>query len=219
MTKSNMFLICSKKWDEKSQKWTESDVTDMAKCCTNECLEPVNFCYSYCEKNYKDNLSVLKYRCKQMCEDQRAMCLDTCSLISPYVSKEDNSYIKCAIDNKCVSIGLEPDINCLLKQKDNIFECCTKKSIPSSEVDNIKHCKYLESMYLNPVPTLVHPNKYTRISSLSEFKKSRFGSKNKKTSLSIKLFISISLIYFVIFGLIVFLISKNIINFDSKKND
>lgn len=208
MKHSNMFLICSKQLDEKSQKWTESDVTDMAKCCTNECSEPVKFCYNYCEKNRKDSSPILKYRCYQMCEDQRNMCLDTCSLISKHVSKEDNSYIKCAIDNKCASKGLQPDVNCLLKQKQNIFECCTKKSITSPEIDIIKNCKYLESMYLNAVPALVPPDKNTRISSLSDFKNSRFGLKNKKLSLR-KLFVNISLLFFVISGIIVFLISKN----------
>ena len=206
MTHSNMFLTCSREWDEDSQKWNEKDVTDMAKCCANECLEPVKFCYNYCDKHRDYNSPVLKYRCQQMCEDQRNMCLDTCSLISPYVSK-DNNYIKCAIDNECVSQGLQPNVNCLLKNKEKIFECCTKTTIPSSEIDIIKHCNYLESVYLNPQTSLVPPDKDIRISSLSNFSKSRFGSqtKNKNVSLSIQLILSIIALFLIICGLILFL--------------
>lgn len=213
MKHSNVFLICSKQWDEKSQQWNESDVTDMAKCCTNECLEPVKFCYNYCDTERNNYSSpMLKYRCQQMCEDQRNICLDTCSLISKHVSKEDNNYIKCAIDHKCASKGTQPDVNCLLKQKQNILECCNKTSIASPELDIIKHCNYLETVYLNPPPVLVSPDKDTMIESLSEFKNSRFGleSKNKKGYKKVIL-ITIAivlLIIFIIILVIIFFINK-----------
>ena len=197
MKPSSMFLTCFGEWNEDSQTWTDFDVTDMAKCCTNECLNPVNFCYDYCEKNRKDSSPILKYRCKQMCEDQRNICLDTCSLISKHVSKEENNYIKCAIDNNCGSHVLVPKVDCILKNKQKIFDCCTKTTIPSSEIDVEKHCKYLESVYLNPPPVLVQPDKDTRLSSLSNFKKSRFDSKSKNQN-----FTTILIILLIIFGII-----------------
>jgi hypothetical protein len=202
MKPSSMFLTCFGEWNEDSQTWTDFDVTDMAKCCTNECLNPVNFCYDYCEKDRKDASPILKYRCKQMCEDQRNICLDTCSLISKHVSKEENNDIKCAIDNNCGSHGLQPKVDCILKNKQKIFDCCTKTTIPSPEIDAEKHCKYLESVYLNPPPVLVQPDKDTRLSSLSDFKKSRFGLKSKNQNFS-----TILIILVIIFG-ITFLYNK-----------
>ena len=104
------------------------------------------------------------------------------------------------IDNNCGSYGLEPKVDCILKNKQKIFDCCTKTTIPSPEINGEKHCKYLESVYLNPHPPLVPPDKETRLSSLSDFKKSRFDSKSKKQKLSAFVIILI-IIFGIIFGI------------------
>ena len=178
-----MFVTCSGEWDEDTQSWNPSDVTDMAKCCTKQCLDPVNFCYSFCEdrRNAKSTSPILNYRCKQMCEDQRTMCLDTCSLISKYVSK-DNNYIKCANSSGCEFKDDVLDVECLLNNKEDIFKCCRKNTPTNSDVDGDKNCEYLQSVYLNPYPVLTPLDKNIRLSSLSETSESRFGSLAKSDS-------------------------------------
>ena len=91
------------------------------------------------------------------CEDQKKICLDTCSLSSKYNNKNNNSYINCADIQKCVQTDMSANIQCLLDNKENIFNCCVKSCTPSVDLDCKKNCKYLESVYLNPVSTLEPP--------------------------------------------------------------
>ena len=91
------------------------------------------------------------------CEDQKKICLDTCSLISKYNNKNNNDYINCANIKGCVEKDMSAKVQCLLDNKEEIFNCCSKSCIPSVELDCEKNCKYLESVYLNPIRTLELP--------------------------------------------------------------
>jgi hypothetical protein len=152
-----MFITCAEKWNEKKQKFEKADLTDAAICCNKKCEEPVNFCYNYCKNHQKEyNTPTLLYRCMKTCEDQKKICLDTCSLIS---NKNNNDYINCANIQKCVDTDMSGNVKCLLDNKEAIFNCCSKSCIPSVDLDCDKNCKYLESLYLNPVQTLEPPPK------------------------------------------------------------
>lgn len=155
---SSMFITCSEKWNEKEQKFEETDFTDAAICCNKQCEEPVNFCYNYCRNHQKEyNTPTLLYRCMKTCEDQKKICLDTCSLISKYNNKNNNDYINCANIKGCVEKDMSAKVQCLLDNKEEIFNCCSKSCIPSVDLDCEKNCKYLESVYLNPIRTLELP--------------------------------------------------------------
>ena len=56
----------------------------------------------------------------------------------------------------CSGLGIT-NVECLLKNKQDIFDCCTSSCIPSEYLDCQKNCKYLESVYLNPLQTLEMP--------------------------------------------------------------
>jgi hypothetical protein len=153
-----MFITCAEKWNEKEQKFEETDLTDAAICCNKQCEEPVNFCYNYCRNNPGEyNTPTLLYRCMKTCEDQKKICLDTCSLSSKYNNKNNNDYINCANIKGCVYTDMSANVECLLDNKQDIFNCCSKSCIPSVDLDCDKNCKYLESFYLNPVSTLEPP--------------------------------------------------------------
>ena len=155
---SSMFITCAEKWNEKEQKFEETDLTDAAICCNKQCEEPVNFCYNYCRNHPGEyNTPTLLYRCMKTCEDQKKICLDTCSLSSKYNNKNNNDYINCANIKGCVYTDMSADVECLLDNKEEIFNCCSKSCIPSVDLDCDKNCKYLESLYLNPVSTLEPP--------------------------------------------------------------
>ena len=155
---SSMFITCAEKWNEKEQKFEETDLTDAAICCNKQCEEPVNFCYNYCRNHPGEyNTPTLLYRCMKTCEDQKKICLDTCSLSSKYNNKNNNDYINCANIKGCVYTDMSADVECLLDNKQEIFNCCSKSCIPSVDLDCDKNCKYLESLYLNPIPTLEPP--------------------------------------------------------------
>ena len=149
-----MFITCQNEWDEKTQTLHELDLTEMHQCCVEHCLKPVNFCYNYCKDHQgpKDqyNTPMLQYRCLQTCEDQRNMCLDTCSLINTKYFGSDNNYIRCCKESGCES----NDVDCIINNKSSIFNCC-KEMCSSKDVDCEKNCKYLENLYLNPPPSLI----------------------------------------------------------------
>ncbi len=156
MDASSMFVTCSGVWDKDKQIWNDGDVTDVAKCCTKQCMNQMNRCYNYCNEHDKTyNTPMLLYRCMKTCEDQRNICLDTCSLSSKHVGKKNN-YIDCANMKGCSGLGI-PNVECLLKKKKDIFDCCTSTCIPSEYLDCEKNCKYLESIYLNPLHTFKIP--------------------------------------------------------------
>lgn len=154
-----MFTTCAGVWDKDTQIWNDVDVTDVAKCCTKECMNQVATCYDYCNEHkgaYQTyNTPMLLYRCMKTCEDQRNICLDTCSLSSKHVGR-NNNYIDCANMKGCTGLGI-PNVECLLKNKQDIFNCCTMSCIPSEYLDCEKNCKYLESVYLNPLQELEFP--------------------------------------------------------------
>jgi hypothetical protein len=56
-----------------------------------------------------------------------------------------------------VETDMSGKVKCLLDNKEEIFNCCIKSCIPSVDLDCDKNCKYLETLYLNPVPTLEPP--------------------------------------------------------------
>ena len=45
-------------------------------------------------------------------------------------------------------------IDCIINNKSSILNCC-KEMCPSKDVDCEKNCKYLETFYLNPPPSLI----------------------------------------------------------------
>jgi hypothetical protein len=154
MNRTSMFITCQNEWDEKTQTLHELDLTEMHHCCVEHCLKPVNFCYNYCKDHQgqkdKYNTPMLQYRCLQTCEDQRNMCLDTCSLINTQYFGADNHYIKCSNESGCDS----NDVDCIINNKSSILNCC-KEMCPPKDVDCEKNCKYLETFYLNPPPSLI----------------------------------------------------------------
>lgn len=179
-----MFLTCTGEWDDNTMEWNSSDVTDAYICCTEKCKGPVDFCYNYCKTSRSSASDMSKYRCSQMCEDQRKMCLDTCSLISKHVGK-NNEYIECANKLECAT----HDVNCLSKNKKEIVDCCLKSCTTSKEIDCDKNCNYLHSFYMNQPPSLIRP-----------------GKKSRKNSFN---FI-VLLVFIIIFSLIfLFLIKRN----------
>lgn len=154
-----MFVTCSGVWDKDKQIWNDGDVTDVAMCCNKQCMNQMDICYNYCNEhkdaNQTYNTPMLLYRCMKTCEKQTNICLDTCSLSSKHVSKKNN-YIDCANMKGCSGLGIT-NVECLLKNKQDIFDCCTSSCIPSEYLDCQKNCKYLESVYLNPLQTLEMP--------------------------------------------------------------
>ena len=191
---SSMFVTCAGEWDEDTMSWKQSDVTDAAICCNNQCMGPVNFCYDYCKSNRNSASEMTKYRCSQMCEDQRKLCVDTCSLISKHVGK-NNEYVICAIQNGCLNPEVSHQVDCLLEHKDVILECCRNSCTSSNEVDCDKNCKYLESVYTNPPLSLIPPDKNTR---LAELHKKQNRSDNWNLILIIK-FVCVCVFLFVFF--------------------
>lgn len=141
-----LFSTCSSYWDEKQKKFIVNDYTDLAKCCVSRCVKPVEFCHEYCIKNYNDkNLE----NCLETCNDQRTMCIDTCKFTSKYVDT-DNQYIECANNAGCEGIRGRPDINCLKKHREKIYDCCVRNCFPNSRLNCQKHCKFLEEVSINP---------------------------------------------------------------------
>lgn len=169
-----MFVTCQSEFDQKTNSWNESEMTDMHKCCIEHCLKPVKFCYNYCKDHQgpkdKYNTPMLKYRCLQTCEDQRNMCVDTCSLINTRFFGEDNQYIKCSNESGCEDINTD----CIFNKKDDIFKCCRQTCVTSKDIDCEKYCKYLETFYLNPPPSLIEPDIYNYDNSWSDSKISLF---------------------------------------------
>ena len=151
-----MFITCGAVWDESKKKWIENDVTEKVKCCHNQCNGPVKFCYDYCAKNIVSDDVMEKYKCSELCEQQRKICLETCSLIGDSVG-ENNKYKECAIKNGCELIDGTLNLECLEKNKTDTLLCCAKSCTSSSDVDCDKNCKYLHSFYSNQPPPLIKP--------------------------------------------------------------
>jgi hypothetical protein len=170
--KTGMFTTCSGIWNETTRKYNVTESTDVVQCCSEQCIQPVKRCYKYCRENTASgqefNAPNKLARCMEICDDKRNLCLDTCSLSSPYVGMSNN-YLQCAGQYDCKGIGNLPDKDCVGKHKDEIFECCRRTCIPAKDLDCQKHCEYIQSVIMNPGITDV-PDKRPALSTL----KSRF---------------------------------------------
>jgi len=153
-----MFVTCAGVLDKNTMKWNSNDITDQAKCCHDQCNGPVQFCYDYCDKNILSGDVMMKHKCSEMCEHQRKICLETCSLIGDDVG-ENNKYRECAVKKGCELIDKTLDLKCLEKNKAETIDCCIKSCKPSSDIDCDKNCNYLHSFYMNQPPQLKKPEK------------------------------------------------------------
>lgn len=147
--KSGMFATCSGIWDEKTQKYKLADSTEMAICCTQNCIHPIKYCQQYCYNNIDVTDPKILSRCLGICNDMRQMCMDTCRVSSPYIGV-DNNYILCANKYGCEGIKELPNVDCVKKHKESIFECCRKSCIPNRDLDCQKHCEFLQKVTLDP---------------------------------------------------------------------
>ena len=145
--KSGMFVTCAKIVDKKTGKLRPADATEMVQCCSNKCIEPVEFCQNYCRTKYTDKPNLLK-RCSDMCINQRDMCLDTCRLSSKY-SEPQNNYNKCAFKFGCRGLYGFPDSECVKKHRAKIYDCCRKTCVPNRDLDCEDHCKFSEKIALD----------------------------------------------------------------------
>ena len=106
-----MFTSCKTIYDKEKDKMVNSTVTDVFKCCVDQCLPPVKSCNELCSLN-NDTIKPKK-TCKRKCDIQLNMCVDTCKLSSEHTLPYNNFYKKC-IANSCKSTT---DYDCINKNK------------------------------------------------------------------------------------------------------
>jgi hypothetical protein len=207
MERSSMFVTCAGEWNEDTMKWDPADATEAVSCCIDQCMGPVNFCYDYCKSNRKSESEMSKYRCSQMCEDQRKICIDTCSLISKHVGK-DNAYVHCATKNGCSNPEVSHDVDCLLEHNDTILQCCRKSCTTSNEVDCDKNCDYLHSVYTNPPTSLIPPDKKIKLAELLSKDATNTGSEGEKWPICNPILLFITIIAFLFLFLFIVISKK-----------
>lgn len=151
--RSGMFPTCSGYWDEQSGQFRRSDSTQLAKCCVDDCVAPVQYCKEFCRQQHgpgqpNDSPDLLR-NCLETCNDEREACLATCRLSSPYVGL-DNNYIQCANRFGCKGLRELPDAKCVEENKDRIFQCCRDTCIPTRDLDCQAHCEFLQTITIDP---------------------------------------------------------------------
>lgn len=145
MNRSGMFPICSGYWDE-NDMFHPSTVTELTKCCINNCSDRLKYCNNLCTK-YKKN-SEYYDRCKFTCYIQNRDCIETCRLSSPYVYPE-NTYTKCATKYGCKSEQDENNIKCINDKKQEIYNCCLDNCIPAHNLDCNENCTFLQDLTID----------------------------------------------------------------------
>lgn len=141
-----MLTTCSLIWNKDKQDFEYADSTQMAQCCVKSCVKPVEFCHKNCSK-YKKRENI--ERCLLTCNKQRQLCMDNCIISVPYVGK-GNNYIECTKEKGCMGINEFPDIDCVKKNRSDIFKCCRENCIPRKNLDCQKHCEFLEKVTIDP---------------------------------------------------------------------
>lgn len=166
--KSGMFATCSGIWDDRLQQYRNATSTEIADCCSQQCIKPVKFCRKYCMDNLVQEFDnkVLLDKCLKTCEDVRNICLGTCSLSSPHVGM-NNNYFQCAYEFGCRGVGNYPDRECVIKNKDEIFNCCRKTCLPTKDIDCQQHCEYIQSAIIDPEKTTGVPLSQKTLNNLS----------------------------------------------------
>jgi len=194
--KTGMFATCSGVWDESTKKYRSSDSTEVVQCCNKKCIEPVKFCHDYCNKEIAKLGPKKLSSCLLTCNDQRNICLDTCSLSSPYMGV-NNNYNLCAKAQGCeVSNELQnlQNIDCVRKHKDVIFDCCRRTCLPQKDLDCQKHCEFLQKVTLDPSKIGVPKVSQQKLKALSQ----SYKTYHENTSIYILVGVVISIIVIAI---------------------
>lgn len=133
--RSGMYPTCTGIFDEKTNSFKSADLTEIAKCCTNYCIETHKSCL-----NFQNNSAI--------CDKNRELCMGTCLVDSQFIS-ENSPYMRCI--NSC-SNPTDPDC------KEQIYNCCKHKCIPGKYIDCQTFCEYSKIITTDPtyLPYSVH---------------------------------------------------------------
>lgn len=157
--KTGMFATCLGEWDEKEKKFKPKNVTEVAQCCINQCIKPVEFCQKYCESNSGSgkiyNTSKMLNVCLDTCKSYRDLCTDICELSSPYFST-NNIYMKCAQEKGCVKPSGNSDSECVKKNGEDIYNCCMQTCVPTEELECKSYCDFSHNLAMNKDRILYH---------------------------------------------------------------
>lgn len=150
---SGMFSTCAGYWDEKNQQYIPANDTHIAKCCIENCKDPLVFCQKYCKENQGSGKKyynpTLFSRCLSSCNYQRDFCFQTCRLSSQAVGT-NNNYLDCAFKYGCEGEEGIAEPECVRKHKDEIYNCCRTNCVPTRYVDCDKNCTFLQDITINP---------------------------------------------------------------------
>jgi hypothetical protein len=135
---SGPFGLCSGYWDEKSDSFISSDITEVGNCCLRACKPFVDECVKSCPE--AEN----KYRnlCYESCSDIREACEDNCEL------NNELWYIDNPIFIGTREVGCGDDLyktivkECAIKNKNKIINICKKNCTPNSYINCRQLCEY-----------------------------------------------------------------------------
>lgn len=187
--KSNIFSICQATWDPSRKKFYALNKADELKCCFDRCNEPLKTCQKFCDTfNDVNN----KNTCSTTCVKQKILCEDSCKA---YTDWEHNPLVQCVKNGQCFKSNFTFNSDCVKNDRENIIKCCRDACIQSNDYDCDELCDFsaniLESM---------ETKTFKRENSLV----------NEKSG-SMKKYILIGVILFILKVLLFFLIVKFIL--------
>ena len=133
----NLFFPCSVKWDDKDKEFKQSTLSEIDKCCIDNCIEPSKLCNDNCIKQHITHRQQLD--CLSSCNAKTTLCKTNCSLISSLYS----GYDSCAKESGCKHThGPFFDKDCIKKNKDMIINCCEENCLPFNNTDCKTYCEW-----------------------------------------------------------------------------
>lgn len=160
--RSGIFTTCGGVWNDETDSYEKTTISDIAKCCLDDCKEPVEFCEKYCIENsgpgkLYDTQEKLD-DCMATCHTYRRLCNDICQLSSPYFN-EQSYYLECAKEKGCLNSLRQTNSECIKANSDEILKCCLHDCIPAEDLDCNKYCLFSHNIAMNKDKLLQSKNR------------------------------------------------------------
>ena len=140
-----LFGLCSGYWDQKSNMLKKFDNVDRGHCCLNTCKPFVDECVKECPTITPKDRKL----CYKVCGDIREICEDNC-LLSSDMWGINNPINKGTSEFGCGDgVYKKYDMDCLLKNKDDIIKYCQSHCLSSHDVDCKRHCDWSYNLITN----------------------------------------------------------------------
>lgn len=139
--RSGMYPSCAGIYDEITNRFTPSDLTSVAKCCTDYCIKTHTKC-----AQLKNDPSVTNDIKK--CNKIRELCMGACLIDSEFIG-ESSIYAECTEN-----------------PGQTFYECCRETCIPNKYINCQTYCEFADQILKDPTyasHSIYNPNELHNI--------------------------------------------------------